>query len=332
MLRAAMFCAAATILAAASVTRAVASPAQQQQGGAPAVVNPAAQVPPFPEGVVYTVSPAEADPQVKRFLSDNIVIYKHGVAKDAPLMVYFSGTSGTPLTGWLFLEAAAKAGYRVIGLEYDNGSAVPVVCGPNPDPACSDHFRQKRIFGDNVSKDIDDLPEESVVNRLTKMLVYLDAHHHAEGWGQYLRNGAPNWPRIGFAGHSQGGGVAAYIAKKEPVYRVIVLSGAWDRTEVTKTWAAWITAKSATPMTRWYAACHAKESRSEPIQAAYKVLGIPPSHVRVLKLGLNPGYQSPSPNADVYHGSMISTMSTPRDAAGNPAYAADWAFFLGTPK
>jgi hypothetical protein len=289
----------------------------------------AAALPKLADGVVYTVSPSDADPQVKRYTADNIILFENNVAPKAKLLVFFSGTRGTPASGAPFLEAGAKAGYRVIGLEYDNRTSVPETCGKNPDPACADRFREKRIFGDGASTDIDDSPAESVVNRLTKLLVYLDTHHHDERWGQYLRNGKPEWSRMAFSGHSQGGGVAAYIAKKEKVARVIILSGAWDRVEATKVWAPWITSPSATPMDRWYAAYHQRESRADAMKPAHATLKIPASHVRMLTLAPNPEFK-PSPGVDAYHGSMVSARSTPRDAQGAPAYAADWAFLLGT--
>ena len=309
-----------------------APPNAQQNQMAPEVRAFVAQMPKLMNGTVEQIPPSDADPQIKRFNQPNIVAYHTDVKSDAPLLVWFSGTGGTPITGWLFIKAAADAGYRVIGLTYDNGVSDPQTCGPNPDSVCSDRFRQKRIFGDDVSKDIDDLPVESVVNRLTTLLQYLDAHHPGKGWEQYLNNGEPNWARIAVAGHSQGGGVAAYIAKKRAVYRVINLSGAWDRTEQgAKDWAPWITSTSATPMDRWYCAYHAKESNAGPMKAAYAVMNVPPDHIRVLTLEPIPQTSSP-PGGDAYHGSMISERSTPRDANGDPSYAADWAFMLGAPR
>jgi dienelactone hydrolase len=300
-------------------------------GRARAQITGAAALPRLADGVVYTVSPSVADPDVKRFTADNIILFEHDVARKANLLVFFSGTRGTPASGAPFLEAGAKAGYRVIGLTYDNADAVPVTCGKNPDPACSDRFRERRVFGDGAGTEVDDSPAESAVNRLTKLLEYLDAHHHDEGWGIYLRHGKPDWSRIAVAGHSQGGGMAAYIAKKRKVARVIILSGAWDRVEATKVWAPWITSASATPMDRWYAAYHQRESRADAMKPAYVALKIPASHVRVMTLPPNPEFKA-APGMDVYHGSMVSARSTPRDATGAPAYAGDWAFLLGSGK
>ena len=285
----------------------------------------------FKNGRLYSVWPHDADPEIKRFDKPDLVLTKNGLPRTAKLLVFFPGTGGEPNGSWPFLEAGADAGYRVIGLMYDNGVAVPTICGSQSDPACSDRFREKRIFGDGVSIDIDDLPNESVVNRLVKLLQYLDKNFSDEGWGQYLVNGQPNWARIAVSGHSQGGGVAAYIAKKRSVYRVINLSGAWDRVEVTKEWAPWITSPSATPMDRWYCAYHAKESRAEAMKLAYVALQVPPDHIRVLTLEPNPANAMPK-GADVYHVSMSATGVTPLDANGKPGYAADWAFLLGAPQ
>ncbi len=331
-------CAAALLGVVAAGARSLASP---QQAASPAP-RPAVQaapkaeaVPQFDEGVLHAISPTDADPDIQRFTANNLALFKNGVAKDANLLVFFPPTGGTPAGSWPFIEAAAKAGYRVIGLEYDNAVSAPQICGANPEPACSDRFRQKRIFGNNVTNDIDDLPAESVVNRLTKLLEYLDAHYNNEGWGQYLVHfpggSRPDWSRIALAGHSQGAGVAAYIAKKEKVARVIVLSGAWDREEATKIWAPWVVSPSATPPDRWYAAYHQKESRAGAMKAAYEALQIPPDHVRVMTLEPKPG-SGANPRADLYHGSMDSPRLTPVDAHGDPAYAADWAFFLGSAK
>jgi hypothetical protein len=289
------------------------------------------QLPVLPNGTVRQVQPSVADPSIQRFDKANLAMFNHGVERDAPLLVFFPGTGSEPKASWPFLAAGADAGYRVIGLMYDNGVSVPQTCGPQADPGCSDRFREKRIFGDAVSSDIDDLRNESVIHRLVKLLEYLDKNFPGDGWGQYLDHGQPKWSRIAVSGHSQGGGVAAYIAKKRTVYRVINLSGAWDRTEATQQWAPWITAASATPMVRWYCAYHLKESRAQAMKLAYVALQVPADHIRVLTLEPNPANTMPK-GADVYHVSMSATGVTPLAGDGSPAYAADWAFLLGTAK
>jgi len=283
----------------------------------------------FPGGELYSIPPSEADPSIKRFDKPNLVLVRKGLPADANLLVFFPGTGSEPNASWPFLVAGANAGYRVIGLMYDNGVSDPQTCGPQADPACSDRFREKRIFGDADSKDIDDLPNESVVSRLRTLLHYLEMNYPDQHWGRYLKSGLPDWSRIAVSGHSQGGGVADYIGKKRKVLRVINLSGAWDRTEVTKEWAPWITSTPATPLDRWYCAYHQKESRADAMKAAYAVMKIPPDHIRVLTLEPNPANTLPK-GADAYHVSMSATGVTPLNPDGTPAYAADWAFLLGS--
>lgn len=86
-------------------------------------------------------------------------------------------------------------------------------------PSCSADFRRMRVYGDGISIDpsFDNTRSESIVNRLLKLLVFLDRAEPQQNWAGYLDNGALNWRRIAFAGQSQGAGMAAYIAKGQPV-------------------------------------------------------------------------------------------------------------------
>ena len=190
------------------------------QGGGP--------LQPDPDRIVYAIAPHDTDASINRFDSNNLVIYRHSTAANAPLLVFMPGTGGTPASARLFMDLASKVGYRVIGLMYDDTPAVNVVCPPVPDPKCSESFRQKRIYGDNVTNIIDDTPAESIVARLTKLLDYLNAHYPNDGWAGYLADGKPNWARIAVSGHSQGAGMAAFIAKDHEVYRVVLFSSPWD--------------------------------------------------------------------------------------------------------
>jgi dienelactone hydrolase len=240
------------------------------------------------------------------------------------LLVFLTGTSGAPFGVINFLKVAADAGYRAIGLEYDDLPAASQVCQRERDRSCYERFRAKRIYGANVTNAIDDLPAESIVNRLTKLLEYLDRSAPGEGWREYLENGKPKWERIAVAGHSQGAGMAAFIAKHERVARVILFSGPQDYYGWDHEIASWITGgKSATPMERWYSAYHKKELEANALKHAYQALHIPRDHVRMMtldpqrKIGNNP-----------YHVSMVG-LATPLDADGKPAYASEWSLMLG---
>lgn len=273
--------------------------------------------------VVYLVLPNEADPSVGHFLKSSAVVFDRRASPGAPLLVFLPGTGGDPAGVQLFLGVAVAAGYRAIGLSYDNEPAVMQVCARDRDPACSENFRQSRLFGGSETP-----PEEAIVTRLTKLLQFLEGRHPGENWRSYLANGAPDWSRIAVAGHSQGGGMAAFLAKRVPVARVLLFSGPPDFVLPGRQPAPWLAAPSATSIDRWYGLYHRDEGLAQPLMRAYAALGLAPDHIRVLSLAPG-GPASARGFPDVYHVSVIADRLTPRAADGSPAYAADWAFLLG---
>jgi pimeloyl-ACP methyl ester carboxylesterase len=185
--------------------------------------------------------------------------------------------------------------------------------------------RQRRIFGDDRTRRIDDKPAEAIVNRLVKLLAALAREHPAEGWGPYLDDGAPRWERIVVAGHSQGAGMAAFIAQRRRVARVVLFSGPWDFFGPEARLAPWIRkGPGETPAERWFAAYHEQENAAQAIRDAYGSFKIPKDHVRGLKL--RPAREG---FGDPYHGSVVGDWVTPRGKDGSPAYADDWRFLLG---
>jgi predicted esterase len=275
--------------------------------------------------VVYRVPPQTTDASIHRFTEPHYVTFDPDAPASADLLLFLSGSGGTPTGAIDFLNIAAAQGYRVISLAYNDTPAVVSICGQNADAGCSADVRQKRIFGDNATNKIDDTPAESIVNRLSKLLAALDRDHPGEGWGAYLDAGAPKWARIAVSGHSQGAGMAAYIAQRRLVARAILFSSPWDFYGRSQQLAPWITVgPGATPPDRWFAAYHKKENTADLIARAYSALKIPAAHIRMftlepgLRTGLNP-----------YHLSMLGSATTPRDRNGSPAYADDWRFLVG---
>ncbi|MEO8619448.1 MAG: hypothetical protein ABI625_00200 [bacterium] len=253
--------------------------------------------------VKYRVTPESTDSSIHRFNDPHYVVFERTTTSAAPLLVFMPGTGGMPERTSAFADLAAHMGYRVIGLEYTDTPAVAQLCPKNRDPKCSEHFRQKRIYGDDVTDVIDDRPSESVVNRLTRLLTTLYHDHPTEGWADYLENGQPKWGKIAVSGLSQGAGMAAYIAQKTLVARVILFSSPWDNYGPRQTLAPWIvTGHGETPADRWFAAYHEKEPTAAAIARAYAALGIPSSQIRVFTL----------------------------EPAPTPAYLEDWRFLMGS--
>jgi acetyl esterase/lipase len=275
--------------------------------------------------VRYRVIPSAIDPSVRRFDEPHLVVFDRSAKADAPLLVFLPGTGGRPLNTSIFANVAARQGYRVIGLEYVDTPAVAQICPRVPDPDCSEKVRRKRVYGEDVTSLVDDSAEESIVARLTTLLTALDRDHPNEGWSRYLKEGKPDWTRIAVSGLSQGAGMAAYIAQRTLVARVVLFSSPWDNYGPRKTLAPWVTrGVGATPAERWYAAYHQKEPTADLIVRAYSALGIPPTHVHVFTLE-----PASANSANAYHPSVVGNGATPRTPDGTPAYLDDWRAMLG---
>ena len=274
---------------------------------------------------VYRIVPSSIDSTVHRFDAAHLVVFDRAAKTDAPLLVFLPGTGGRPENTSAFSAVAARQGYRVIGLAYVDEPAVQQICPREPDPDCAEKVRRKRIFGDDVTGLIDDRPNESIVSRLTTLLVALDRAHPDEGWSRYLSDGKPDWTRIAVSGLSQGAGMAAYIAQRTAVARVILFSSPWDNYGRFHTIAPWVRrGHGATPAERWYAAYHRNENTADLIARAYGALQIPRDHIHVFTL--EPARRvSDNP----FHPSVVGNAATPRAADGTPAYADEWRAMLG---
>src|SRR5689334_9056740 len=96
--------------------------------------------------VKYWIAPSVADSAIKRFNEPNYVVFERHVKSSAPLLVFLPGTDGRPANTTDFSNTAARQGYRVIGLTYDDVPAVAQICPRDPDPRCAEKVRQKRIY------------------------------------------------------------------------------------------------------------------------------------------------------------------------------------------
>lgn len=239
------------------------------------------------------------------------VAYDPAVAE--PMLVWLPGTNGRPADGpRVLLRAIRDSGFRVIGLSYLNGNAVGQVCVGarlRSHRQCAAAMRQQRVWGDAPGAPIADRPEDAIVSRLTRLLKHLAAQDPAGQWAGYLDGDEPRWSRIVLAGQSQGGGMAAFLAKTRAVAGVLSFSGGWDR-EAGGELAGWYRRPSATPPERWHATYHVKEPAADLLAQSYRDLGIPAAQVHALDLPLRSGGQA--------HGEGIA----------NPAYAPMWRQML----
>ena len=302
-----------------------------------------------PGRVVYLVRPRETDPRIVRFLRDHYVVYNRTVPQNGKLFVFLPGTWSRPAAYQRILNEAARAGYKAIGLEYPDdaldpsASAVGQICLRNPDPGCSARVRAVRIMG-GAADGVIVAPADGLQNRLEKLLAYLAQQHPADGWDRFFPGGRVAWDLIAVDGHSQGAGMAAFLAKSHTVARVVLWSGPADYVLATHSVAAWLSAPSATPPGRWYGVVHRDEAGVGTLLTAYKTLGIPGAPVIADAAIPPPGSHQfvvtlpPRPNpaapvlpviAGASHGSVVADRRTPLDDAGRPVYAPLWRTMLG---
>src|ERR1041385_1113155 len=292
------------------------------------------------------IAPQTTDPEINWIPTVNPQFNHHYVWLDPSqtprpkLFVFLAGTGGRPRGYQLVQQEAARQGYYAIGLMYQNNVAVVDACTGSPDPDCSGNMRLEIIDGVDRSSAVQMSPENSIDNRLTKLLLYLDAPYPGERWSRFLKDGSPKWSRIAVGGHSQGAGQAALIGKIRHVNRVVLLSGPPDR-RIPELPDAWISV-GETPAAKYFGLFHQRDHFGTAILANFRAfdmglfgepvvaeLGVPPyggTHVLVTDLEPTGGYGIPFP-----HQSSAVDARTPLGADGSPLLREAWCYLLGDP-
>ena len=201
---------------------------------------------------VLRVDPQATDAAIAEVHGPHIAVYDPQAASAHRLLVFFVGTGGRA-EGSLALDSAfARWGYHAISLDYED-NVVAVSCAHSTDSACFDHYREAIVTGAPVSEKIRVDKADSILNRLDRLLVYLVQHDPNGGWGEFVADGQPAWSRMVLAGHSQGSGHAAYLAKMYEVDKVLMFSGPQDYLDDLDRPAPWQALPSATPGSRFFA-------------------------------------------------------------------------------
>lgn len=268
----------------------------------------------FPEEyTVLKVLPSDTDPSITEANTAHLVAYNPN-AKQGKLFFFMPGTGGIATKGPRSLfSTAINQGYHVINISYINIPAVAQICRGKvlaENPKCTEEFRTRRIYGTNKFSLIDDKPQDAIVSRLTKLLIYLSEHDKKGNWSAYLENGTPKWSEIVVSGQSQGGGMAAFIAKEQLVPRVVDFSGGWDYLDKPKI-AEWYYYPSVTPSNLWYGTYHATEPAAKIIKESYDAMGIPENHIHAFNLPVPEGKKGHS------------------DGVRNIGYVDQWIELLG---
>jgi pimeloyl-ACP methyl ester carboxylesterase len=286
------------------------------------------------EFVLHVVAPQATDPAIDRALDDHLAWLDPTAPTNHKLIVLLPGFDTIPTDMQLVQQEAARLGYHVIGLMYVNSVFLAGACDGSPDPnSCFEDAQFEIVYGNGLGIDspiVDVNQPNSIINRLTKLLQYLDANDPTEGWAEFLAHGAPKWSKIAVGGHSQGGSAAVMIAKYHVVDRVVMISA------VTDTASDWVLTH-VTPSARYWGLAHEEEFFLPEILASWASLGITAFGPVVTVETSSPPYGfthtlatdlKPRRNG-TFHRSTALDRYTPLNHPGNtPALADAWGYMM----
>lgn len=199
----------------------------------------------------------------------HIALYNMASPSRHKLVFMIEGTGASAISCRGIDSVFAGMGFHVLSPDYVN-NVITTVCSPSTDNNCFDHFRQEIVFGSPVSPQVEVDSANSLVRRLSKLLVYLSKNDPSGGWDEFLSGGQPRWDKIIAAGHSQGAGHAAYLGKSFELAGVLLFSGPQDYLEYFHAPAAWQEKKGLTPVSRYYAFLNLKD----PFHYSYQVADV----------------------------------------------------------
>ena len=232
-----------------------------------------------------------------------------------------------------------KAGFHAIGLTYANNTAVGTIC--RNDLACYATVRQDDFDGSDPNPYVRVAANNAIQARLVDLLRYLSAHYASERWSPFVTGAKPAWNRIVVAGHSQGGGDAAFIAKIRKVEGVVMLSSDVDSSSTSPPVAAtYLTTGHLTPLDRYVGFDHTRDLFFDKIVTDWKALGLQSfgratsidgtrtpfggSHELLTSAAVPSG---PLP-ALAAHDSTAVDVQTPLCSDRTPAFAPVWRYMM----
>ncbi len=206
----------------------------------------------------HYIKPTATDPNISGNNEHHYVMLDQSVGKRNKLLVYFAGSRARPYDYLKFSKTAASLGYHVIVLSYENLTDVNYsACGGTTDETCHGRARREIWTGDDTHERLNITPANSILNRLRKLLEYLEGNYPEDNWQQYLEDSNIVWENIVVAGHSQGGGHAGFAAKLFEVDRSIMIAASdWVQNQT----ALWIRTPGPTPDDRYYGFIHLEDT------------------------------------------------------------------------
>ena len=209
---------------------------------------------------LLSVTPGLTDPSIETVHGPHIAVYEYNsqVIQQDKLILFFVGTGASAAGSWSMDSIFATLGYHAITLDYEDNVQTASL-GDSVDTTAFERYRLAIITGSPVSGAVVVDTANSVLNRFQKLLLYLVRNDTAGGWNRFVANNEPLWSNIIVAGHSQGSGHAAYLAKMFDVSRVLIFSGPQDYMDIYNAPAPWLSHTGATPPSSYFAFLHQQD-------------------------------------------------------------------------
>jgi hypothetical protein len=133
--------------------------------------------------------------------------------------------------------------------------------------------QRNRFDGSRPSEFSSVRPSGSIVSRFRDAIAYLHDHDPDGGWGRFVQGDEDiAWNDIVVAGHSQGGGEAAYIAHIRSVQGALMFSSPVESLGAEH--AAWMDRPGKTPVERMYAIDDVRDVFGPRIRGSWRVMGL----------------------------------------------------------
>jgi len=192
--------------------------------------------------------------------------------KNGKLLLFLCGGHGSASTCENVYPVAAGQGYHVIGLTYPTGLDG---CGGNY--SCFGNFIRENVDGgpwSDQSNLHEKHPQDSIVNRLIKVLQWANANHGSDGWDYLTAAGEVDWTKVNLAGFSNGGTHVSLMGTMyASVARVALFAGPNDGRMLSDGWkaASYIKKVEGITDTRYYGLVHRLNNSKTDTEYEFKV-------------------------------------------------------------
>lgn len=287
----------------------------------------------FAQLQVNEVSPISANFLVNSFTDVNVVMYDKNGSPRNKLVVMLANTGDVPSDFRRFDTLAAKTGFHVMGISYNNSPSVLDICQNKTDPDCYENIRRQVVMGEILSPDVQVDTNHHIVRRIKDMLVYLDTSLPDQNWGQYLDSDKKvQWENVIVAGHGEGATYAAFMGKLFNLSRVLSFAPLPEKMRFNNKLASWVSFDGLTQEHNYYLFYQEKDTNTVDTNF-YNQIGYTNYGGRTyvedapypynLSRDLSTRFIS---NRD--HTITIKDIDTPSEPDGSPRFGQVWTYML----